>query len=244
MVYSNVSVGSHFVDVKFIKDASVNNGNDSIQFKIQKENSENEGINNEDALISGTLTTYTNNRVTSIGSYAFLRYINLTSINFPLCTIINKGAFNMCTDLVSVNFPLCTNIGSNAFGACYYLASINFPTCTNIGSMAFWNCHRLTYVNFPMCSYISTSAFGACHGLISARFPACTTIDGYAFSDCTNLTSIYLLASSVCTLNGSYAFYSTKITSTTGSIFVPASLVNSYKAATNWVYFSNRIFGV
>ena len=36
VIYPNVSVGSHYIDVKFIKDTSVNNDNDSVQFKIQE----------------------------------------------------------------------------------------------------------------------------------------------------------------------------------------------------------------
>jgi hypothetical protein len=43
-------------------------------------------------------------------------------------------------------------------------------------------------------------------------------------------------------LKNSKAFSVTGIWSNKGSIFVPASLVASYKAATNWVFFSNRIF--
>lgn len=35
LTYSGVSAGDHYIDVKFIKDGSGNNGNDSIQFKIQ-----------------------------------------------------------------------------------------------------------------------------------------------------------------------------------------------------------------
>ena len=71
----------------------------------------------------------------------------------------------------------------------------------------------------------------------------CTSIGSYAFRNCNKLTSIYLLASSVCTLYNSSVFYIAGITSTQGSIFVPSSLVTSYKTATNWTYFSNRIFG-
>jgi hypothetical protein len=50
--------------------------------------------------------------------------------------------------------------------------------------------------------------------------------------------------SSVCKLYNSNAFSNTCIWSQRGSIFVQASLVASYKAATNWTYFSDRIFGV
>ena len=42
-------------------------------------------------------------------------------------------------------------------------------------------------------------------------------------------------------LNGSYAFYNT---STALSIYVPTSLVNTYKTATNWTYISSRIIGI
>ena len=55
------------------------------------------------------------------------------------------------------------------------------------------------------------------------------------------------MGSSVCQLLNSSAFYSTPIggysaeAGTYGSIYVPSSLVASYKAATNWTYFSSRI---
>jgi hypothetical protein len=45
-------------------------------------------------------------------------------------------------------------------------------------------------------------------------------------------------------LNGSVAFSNTAIWSDKGSIFVPASLVDAYKSATNWTYFKNRIFPI
>ena len=70
----------------------------------------------------------------------------------------------------------------------------------------------------------------------------CTTIEPSAFGACTSLTSIYLMNPSICALKNSNAFSQTGIWSTKGSIFVPASLVSSYKTATNWAFFSNRIF--
>ena len=78
--------------------------------------------------------------------------------------------------------------------------------------------------------------------LTSVSFPACTSIAGYAFYRCSKLSQIYLTGSSLCTLAASTAFSGASIGSTTGSIFVPSSLIASYKAATNWTYFSNRIF--
>lgn len=59
------------------------------------------------------------------------------------------------------------------------------------------------------------------------------------------------MSTSVVSLGNINAFSSTPIsgyTSSTGgvygSIYVPASLLASYKAATNWVNYSDRIVGV
>jgi hypothetical protein len=57
---------------------------------------------------------------------------------------------------------------------------------------------------------------------------------------------LYLTGSSVCALAHSNAFSSTPIggystsAGTYGSIYVPASLIDAYKTATNWTYFSSR----
>ena len=47
----------------------------------------------EDSLVTRTLTSYTNDRVTSIGVYAFYNCTSLTSVNFPACTSIGNSAF-------------------------------------------------------------------------------------------------------------------------------------------------------
>jgi hypothetical protein len=180
---------------------------------------------NEDAILTGTISgTYSNNTVTHIG-YA---------------------AFHNCKSLTTVNFPACTSIGSYAFHSCKSLTSVNFPVCVSINSNAFYWCRSLTSVSFPVCSYISDFAFEYCYSLASISFPACLGIGSYVFSYCYNLTSLYLTGSSLCTLSNSNAFRSTPIGGYSasagryGSIYVPQSLLASYKAATNWAYFSSR----
>lgn len=68
------------------------------------------------------------------------------------------------------------------------------------------------------------------------------SIGSYAFAYCSGLTTLYLTGSSLCSLAASTAFTSTGIGSNKGYIYVPSSLVASYKAATNWAFFSNRIY--
>ena len=179
----------------------------------------------DDALINGNLTQYTNNRVTSIGR-AFDYFSNLTTVSFPAATTIGSYAFYYCTDLTTVSFPSATTIENNAFQYCSSLKTANFPVCTTIGDSAFQYCSNLT----------------------TANFPKATTIGSNAFYCCSKLTSLYLTGSSVVTLGNSSAFYSTPMKTALsgkyGSIYVPASLLTSYKAATNWTYYSARIVGI
>ena len=183
----------------------------------------------------------------SIESYAFGGCTSLASVDFPACTYIGDGAFTNCRSLTSISFPVCTYIGGNAFANCSSLTSVDFPACTSIESYAFVSCSSLTSANFPACSSIGDFAFNSCRSLISVSFPSCTNIEDNAFRYCYNLVSLYLLASSVCVLYNSNAFLSTPIGGYSasegryGSVFVPASLVDAYKTATNWSYFSDRI---
>ena len=220
----------------------------------------------EDGLIDGTLTVCENNRVTHIKAYAFYSCSTLTSVNFPSVTGIGYSAFQSCSALTSISFPKVTIIAEYAFQGCKSLTSVYFPQATNIGKCAFQSCTSLTSVYFPKAYGTGNNAFQYCSALTSVSFPLATSIYSYAFQyctaltsvsfpkvtdisasvfqGCTSLTSVYLTNSQVCTLRLSNAFSNTGIWSDKGSIFVPASLVNSYKAATNWAFFSNRIFSI
>ena len=174
----------------------------------------------EDAIVSGTITEYTNDRVTSIGVYAFY----------------------FCQSLTSVHFPAVTSIGENAFIQCINLTSVHFPAATSIGVYAFEFCQSLTSVHFPAVTSIGYHTFNFCQSLTSADFPAVTSIDDEeVFNLCRNLTSLILrVTTQVCTLSNTNAFNNTPIKSGTGYIYVPAALVDSYKTATNWTTYANQ----
>ena len=145
---------------------------------------------NEDAMVTKTLSSYFNDRVNIIGDNAFQNYRSLTTVSFPAATTIGNNAFNSCVYLTAVNFPAVTTIGSSAFNYCIRLTDINFPMATTINYDAFNYCSYLTTVSFPSATTIGSHAFKNCRSLTTVSFPSATTIGSYAFSSCSRLTTV------------------------------------------------------
>ena len=135
-------------------------------------------------------------------------------------------------------------VASNVFKFNQNIQTVNLPYATTVGDYAFHNCRSLTQVNLPVCSSIGNNAFQNCNSLSQVNLPVCSSIGNYAFQNCSSLSIITIGYSSICSLNNSNAFSATPIASGTGSIYVPASLVDAYKSATNWSYFSTQIFPI
>ena len=102
----------------------------------------------------------------------------------------------------------------------------------------------ITNVLLPECKYLYALTFQSCTSLNQVNLPVCSYIGDGAFLNCNLFSSITIGYSGVCSLGGSNAFSATPIASGTGSIYVPASLVDTYKTATNWSYFSTQIFPI
>ena len=156
---------------------------------------------------------------------------------------IGNSAFESCISLSQVSLPMCSYIGEAAFLYCRLLSQVSLPMCSYIGEAAFNDCKSLSQISIPMCSYIGSYAFRSCGSLKQVSLPKCSYIGNYAFLFCYELNTITIGYSGVCSL-GSSVFYRTQITSSAGDIYVPASLVNAYKSATNWSQYSNRIYSI
>ena len=200
------------------------------------------GTDAEDGIVARTITTYTNNRVQSIGNYAFNGCSELTSVDFPAVTTIGDSVFYSCKKLTSVDFPVATTIGDSAFNSCFALTSVDFPEATTIDNSAFYGCRALTSVDFPAVTTIGNYAFNGCSELTSVDFLAVATIRDGAFINCKKLTSVVLRKTdTICTLSATFTFNNTPIKSGTGYIYVPDALVDQYKAATNWSTYAANI---
>ena len=159
-------------------------------------------------------------------------------------SFVASGAFMGNYDIQTVNLPYATTIGYSAFDFCNSLSQVNLPVCSYIGSNAFYYCNSLSQVNLPVCSYIGDMIFDSCGSLSQVSLPMCSYIGWYAFENCSSLSKITIGYSSVCSLYDSNVFIGTPIESGTGSIYVPASLVDAYKSAENWSHLSSQIFPI
>lgn len=154
---------------------------------------------------------------------------------------VGANAFYYCPYLAAVSLPAATSVGDRAFYDCPKLATVNLPAAKSIGDNAFYSCGSLLSISLPAATSLNESAFLGCLALATADLSAATSIGSRVFSGCSALAALVLRRTSgVCTL-GSYALYSTAIAKGTGYIYVPDSLVASYKAATNWSTYANQI---
>lgn len=130
---------------------------------------------------------YENDRVTSVGDYAFASASYLTSVDFPMVTAIGQYAFNGCIRITVADFASVNTIGASAFQNCYSLTA-------------------LIIRSDAVATLSNTNALGGCSHILGAK-------------------------NDVYNPNGDKDGY----------IYVPRSLVDSYKAATNWSTYATQI---
>lgn len=132
-------------------------------------------------------------------------------------TTFNKTA----TYITDVTIPSgVTTIAEDAFQGCTSLTSITIPSSvTSIGNIAFSNCSRLTILTIPN---------------------SVTSIGAWAFKYTTGITTFICLPTTPPNLNG----YSNQFMGTTYPIYVPSASVATYKAASGWSNYQDRIFAI
>lgn len=148
------------------------------------------------------------------------------------------------TSLTSVTISDSVSIiGSNAFWGCGVLSNLHIgSSVTTIGDSAFVDCESLTNIVLPNSLItIGGSAFVNCRSLSSIDIPSSVTYIGdSAFRNCINFTSITCNAVIPPTLGGNY--YSRTFDDTNNcNIYVPNNSVESYKTATFWNKYADRI---
>lgn len=172
-----------------------------------------------DSIINRTITEFKDDSVTTIAPYALYYCTSLESVDMPALTTINgRGAFAYCTNLKTINFPSLKNMNGEGyvFERAVFAEAV-FPKLVEVKGGTFQYCGNLTKLDF--------------HALNVFR-PAV----GY----CGNLTALIIRTPSVCTNYDSWSIQTSGIGKGIGYIYVPKSLIEEYKAATNWSNHADR----
>lgn len=203
--------------------------------------------------------------VTKFDNYCFRKNPSLTTVNLlgNSLTYIGACAFEDCTNLVGFTIPsTVVTIGNNAFmnttslsvnmiipngvntipSLCFAnsgIIGVTIPnTVTIIGLQAFDNT-KITSLIIPD-SVITVSGYsfrGNAQLQTIEIGTGCTSIGTAAFENCQSLTSITIKATTPPPLENINVFQNTN----NCPIYVPAESVETYKTATNWSTYANRI---
>lgn len=153
---------------------------------------------------------------------------------------IRSSIFDYCSKLTEVNFPNATSIGTYSFRGCNKLTTLNFPEVTKLGGYAFQSCGNVTSVYMPKLAAVGTADFYGMSAVATLDFPSVTSIGSSCFNNCGKLTALILRSETMVTLGSTGSFSGTPIANGTGYIYVPAALLDTYKAATNWSTFADQ----
>lgn len=161
---------------------------------------------------------------------------DFTEAHLPALTKLSEGMF-YGSGLRSISHTGVTSIGVNAF-AYSSIRTVNLPNVTIIGRNAFDTCYGPTEVKFPVLTQIEASGFHNCGTLVKADFGSSTIftpiIFGWlALGYCSELTTL-IIRNNAMSPWANNILDTTQIKEGTGYIYVPAALVNSYKAAYGW----------
>ena len=143
-------------------------------------------------------------------------------------------------EITEYSNPTLTTLGAYAMSGTN-IASLNLPELTTIAGYAFYNSAKLANMVFPKLTEIPTNGCREWTGLVKADFRALTAIRSNGFYKANNLETLIIRTPSLCTLVAGMVWTGTKISSGTGYIYVPANLVDTYKAASNWSAIADQI---
>lgn len=171
-------------------------------------------------LIDKSITEYESDTLTAVGGHAFNGCSNLTTAKLSAATTTGVYAFGSCSQLVTVELPEVAVIGNYTFSSCFAVESLTLPKATSIGSGALSSCSKLKSLDIGEPCYFDKYVFGN------------NSVYGF---------KALILRSKTISTAASLAFANCPINSGTGYIYVPAALVDSYKAASGWSTYAANI---
>lgn len=184
--------------------------------------------------------------VTLIHELAFVNCWALTQITLPDSLTAIGAAFSGCENLKSFygkfssNDNRCISTDGELIAfAPAGLISYTIPnSITKIGKRAFIECDKLEEIIIPDgVTKIGEWAFSECHNLDNVIIPGSVAfIDSSAFYNCDQLTTVYIKSTIPPVIRHNVFLDIEKI-------YVPATVVDTYKAADGWKDYADKIVG-
>ena len=183
-----------------------------------------------DKLIAHELTEFKEDAVDWVRHYAFRN--NKTLVNVELPTVAynssssrNNYMFQNCTALKNVKLKGMIRTPQYAFSGCTALESVEMSD-------------NLSYIDSYFLNNCPITIFDT-KNTSNATF----TVNSNAFNT-SKITHLILRSTKVATLSNINAFTSTPIYIDEGAVYVPATLLDSYKNATNWSQIAANIYPI
>ena len=167
-----------------------------------------------------------------------LKYINLNAVNS-----ISNAAFEKSGTIDISSFKGST-IGTYAFWKSSITGILTDPNLSSIGVYAFAETNITEIQDLGTITSISDVGFSNCKSLTFVRIPSTVTrIGNSAFERCSKLETVVVLAVSPPTFSNAYVF---NLCPALTTIYVPYSsdhsILDAYKAATNWSAYASKIY--
>ncbi len=198
------------------------------------------------SLIQGDIVNLVNSTATKVRYNLCANCDTLTTVELNNVTEIGSSAFNYCYNLTSVKIPKILKLGDQCFNNCSKLTQLDIATIEQIGSRAFYQTMIKTLV-LPNLITLQGGAFSGMSNVTKIDIGNSFTGSIYAstFQYDTTLTTVILRKStSIVTMGATGApqdnpFLNSGILNDGGYIYVPSTLVDTYKTNSAWLNYVN-----
>lgn len=199
---------------------------ESVKQKIQGLIS---NANNTTGNTDATLTNAVNSLIAGFGTgeNEIVQFIEnkITNFSNEELTAISDYGLAGKTNMQSLYIPNVVSVGGYAFDGCETITEIHFEK----------------HITFKSEKWPFMALRGAKNAVKIEFNDGFTVLMSYVFYNMTNLKAVIIRGDNVSQLNNVNHFSGSPIANGTGYIYVPAVLVDQYKAATNWVTIADQI---
>lgn len=196
-----------------------------------------------DDFLTGNVTTYKNDRITEL-KCGFSYNTSIEELDLPNVITVAHRAFAGATKLKKVNIPNAETLGINAFGSTTVLENALLWNVVSTENQCFQS-SGIRVLIAPKLQSVGTQFCNGCSNLEIAVLDSVTTMQGgMGFYNCRALKAVIIKQADVVPPLTTNVFQASSVATGTGYVYVPESLIEQYKVATNWSSIASQIKGL